>query len=103
MDVKRLAATCEFGALKEELIRDRIVLGIADEALSQSLQLEATLDLDKCITRVMSAERVTQNSSNVRVNGNVTLLLSCSMDPSKNVTSLDFTTGPAGLSGSRKR
>ncbi|KAK3920529.1 hypothetical protein KUF71_009800 [Frankliniella fusca] len=64
MDVKRLAANCEFGALKDELIRGRIILDIADEALSQSLQLEASLDLEKM------HRTVTQNSNVVRDNGN---------------------------------
>ncbi|KAE8748982.1 hypothetical protein FOCC_FOCC004149 [Frankliniella occidentalis] len=45
MDVKRLAAPCEFGNLKDSLIRDIIILGIADEALSQALVLDATLNL----------------------------------------------------------
>ncbi len=37
--VHTLAEHCDFGALREELIRDRIVVGIGDAKLSESLQL----------------------------------------------------------------
>ncbi|KAK3925936.1 hypothetical protein KUF71_014185 [Frankliniella fusca] len=71
LDVKRLATPCEFGTLKDSLIRDRIVIGIADEALSQALQLDAALDLEKCVQRVLHAEQVSQNSAVARdINGN---------------------------------
>lgn len=36
----KLAEHCNFGALKEELIRDRIVVGIRDRRLSERLQLD---------------------------------------------------------------
>ena len=38
-----LIETCEYGELKEELLRDRIVVGIRDMALSERLQLEPDL------------------------------------------------------------
>ena len=38
-----LAETCEYGSMKEEMIRDRLVVDIRDDALSQKLQLDATL------------------------------------------------------------
>lgn len=38
----RLAETCEYGDLKEELIRDRLVVGLIDKQLSEKLQLHAT-------------------------------------------------------------
>ena len=34
-DLHRLAEDCEYGALKEELIRDRIVVGVVDDQLSE--------------------------------------------------------------------
>ncbi len=38
-----LVENCEYGALKDKLLRDRLVLGIRDEALSQKLQGDSTL------------------------------------------------------------
>ena len=43
----RMAENCEFGNMKDKLIRDRIVVGIRDESLSECLQMEAELTLDK--------------------------------------------------------
>ena len=37
-DLFNLAEHCNFGVLREELIRDRIVVGIRDKALSEKLQ-----------------------------------------------------------------
>ena len=41
---------CEFAALKEELIRDRLVVGIRDPALSDHLQMYPSLTLEKAKT-----------------------------------------------------
>jgi len=38
-----LAESCSFGQLKEELIRDRVVVGILAKSLSERLQLDPTL------------------------------------------------------------
>ena len=45
--VHKLAENCEFGPMKEELICDRLVVGIHDLSLSERLQLEPDLTLDK--------------------------------------------------------
>lgn len=45
-DLHKLASECNFGALKDELIRDRIVVGVADDALSDELQSKAELTLE---------------------------------------------------------
>lgn len=42
--VNTLAEHCEFGALREELMWDRIVVGIRDAKLSESLQLDLDLE-----------------------------------------------------------
>ena len=42
-----LAADCNFGELKGELIRDRIVVGIRDASLSERLQMDPELTLEK--------------------------------------------------------
>ena len=46
-DVNQLAESCEFGTMNNELIRDRIVVGIQDNTLSERLQMEPNLTLDK--------------------------------------------------------
>ena len=43
----QLAENCEFGDLKNEMIRDRLVIGIHDGQLSERLQMESDLSLQK--------------------------------------------------------
>ena len=57
-EVYRLGDNCEFGAMKEELIRDRLVVGIRDLALSEWLQMEAELMLDKAKRLIRQREAV---------------------------------------------
>ena len=56
--VHKLAENCGFGALKEELIRDRIVVGIRDKRLSERLQMNPDLTLAKAIQKVRQSETV---------------------------------------------
>ena len=74
-----LAENCDYGAMKEEMIRDCLV-GIQDSALSQKLQLDdkLTLETAKTMTSICQKEAVheqqqtlkgadgsTSNSSNI--------------------------------------
>ena len=63
MEIHRLAGNCEFGDMKDQLICDRLVVGIQDCALSEHLQLEADLTLDKAkkLIRQTEAVRVQQD------------------------------------------
>uniref|UniRef100_A0A3P8TBN5 ribonuclease H n=1 Tax=Amphiprion percula TaxID=161767 RepID=A0A3P8TBN5_AMPPE len=56
--VHKLAENCGFGVLKEELIRDRIVVGIKDKRLSEQLQMDSELTLPKAIQKVRQSETV---------------------------------------------
>ena len=47
-----LAENCEYGDLRDEMIRDRIVVGIRDRALSERPQLDPDLTLEKAKTQV---------------------------------------------------
>ena len=38
---------CNYGNLKDELVRDRLVVGIRDQELSKKLQLDPDLTLEK--------------------------------------------------------
>jgi len=57
-DLYKLAETCEFGTLKDDMIRDRIVVGILDGSLSEKMQLDDKLTLQKAMTMARSKETV---------------------------------------------
>ena len=48
-DLYRLADECNYDSLKDDLIRDRIVVGVLDERLSERLQLKADLTLKQAV------------------------------------------------------
>lgn len=48
--------SCKFGLLKDELIRDRIVVGIVDKAVSETLQLTSDFTLNDAKMIVKQAE-----------------------------------------------
>ena len=54
--LRTLAETCEFGSLKEDLIRDRLVCGIRDNSLRKKLLQEPKLTLNKCLDSCRAAE-----------------------------------------------
>jgi len=61
-----LAETCEYGALKEELIRDRIVIGVKDTRVSERLQLSADLTLEKALNKARQAETQAKEGKIIR-------------------------------------
>lgn len=56
IDLHKIAETCKFGTLKEELIRDRIAVGIQNKKVSENLQLKSDLTLNDAILIVKRAE-----------------------------------------------
>ena len=58
MTLYRLAANCNYGELDGEMIRDRLVVGIRDSALSERLQLNATLKLEKAEKTIRQKQSV---------------------------------------------
>lgn len=46
--LRTLARTCKYEALEDEMIRDRIVLGIRDNSTRKKLLQEKKLDLQRC-------------------------------------------------------
>lgn len=60
---------CNFGVLREELIRDRIAVGIRDKALFEKLQLEADLTLDKAVNVARQKETVRRQQGILRGDG----------------------------------
>ena len=57
-DLFNSAEHCNFGSPCEELIRDRILIGIRDKNLSEKLQLESDLTLEKAVNLVRQRHRV---------------------------------------------
>ena len=56
----QLADTCEYGDIKGEMIHDRLVVGIRDESLSERLQMESDLSLEKAKKLIRQSEAVQQ-------------------------------------------
>ena len=55
--------------MRDELIRDRIVVGIRDKALSEKLQIEAELTLERAINQVRQKEAVRKQQTVLRAEG----------------------------------
>ena len=61
-----LAETCNYGTLKNELIRDCLVVGLRDVNLSEKLQLDSQLTKDTEVLRARQYEQVKQQQSELR-------------------------------------
>ncbi|UYV75047.1 K02A2.6-like [Cordylochernes scorpioides] len=60
-----LAEHCNFGMLHDELIRDRIVVGVRDRALSERMQLDTDLTLVKATLMAKQLESVKEQQSSL--------------------------------------
>ena len=56
--VNALADHCGYGQLRDELVCDRIVVGIRDAKLSQKLQMDPELNLEKAIKLLRESEAI---------------------------------------------
>ena len=63
-----LAENCEYGTLKKDLIRDRLVIGIRHEALSRRLQMDPELTLGKATRMVRQEEAVKEQQVALKQN-----------------------------------
>lgn len=61
-----LAEACEFGNLKDDLIRDRIVIGIRDTRTSERLQLVSDLTVNKATEMARQAEIQSREGKMIR-------------------------------------
>ena len=61
-----LAEHCGFGQLHDELIRDRIVVGIRDVALSEKMQMDSKLDLQKAVNSARQSKAVKKQQATLR-------------------------------------
>ena len=55
--LRKLAATCDYGTLTSQLIRDRLVIGVSDQGIRSRLLREKTLKLDSAIDIVRAEKR----------------------------------------------
>ena len=65
-DLYKLAEHCSYGNLRDELIRDRIVIGVKDKKLSMKLQMEEGLTLEKAISLACQSETIKKQQAVVR-------------------------------------
>ena len=61
-----LAENCDYGHMREEMIRDRLVVGIRDNALSEKLQLDAKLTLETAKTTIRQKEAVREQQQTLK-------------------------------------
>ena len=60
--LRDIASHCEYGATAKELIRDRLVCGIRDDALQRNLLAIAELTFEKAIEKALLHESAVQNA-----------------------------------------
>ena len=65
-DLHCLADRCIYGDLRNEMVRDRIDVGLLDRALSEKLQLDASLTMETAVTPACQSEGVYKQQSVVR-------------------------------------
>ena len=66
MELYRLAESCDYGDLKDEMIRDRLVVVVRDAVLSQQLQLDADLTLETAKKKIRQREAVGEQSKELK-------------------------------------
>ncbi|XP_037558060.1 uncharacterized protein K02A2.6-like [Dermacentor silvarum] len=65
-DLHNLADTCEYGSLKDDLIRDRLVVGLLDLGLSEKLLLDSKLTLQSAVKIARNSEFVKKQQNEQR-------------------------------------
>ena len=61
-----LVEHCEYGELWNEMIRNRIIVGLTDASLAEKLQLDPELILETAITKARQSEMVKKQQTVVR-------------------------------------
>ncbi|RVE73710.1 hypothetical protein OJAV_G00033850 [Oryzias javanicus] len=63
-----LAEHCGYGALHSEMVRDRFVVGLKDKRLSEQLQMDPELTLEKAVNRARQSEQVKKQQEMLNCN-----------------------------------
>ena len=61
-----LAENCKYGALRDELIRDRLVVGLRDTSLAERMQLDKDLTLEKAVNMARQSEVIKRQQTDLR-------------------------------------
>ena len=61
-----LVEHCGYGVLRDEMIQDRLVIGICDAKLAEQLQIDPELTVEKAMSNVRLSEAVKQQQTVVR-------------------------------------
>ena len=61
-----LVETCEYGDLRDEMLRDRLVVGICDSAMSQKLQMDPEPTLEKAMKAVRQSAAVKEQQGQLK-------------------------------------
>ena len=64
-----LVESCEYRELKDKMLKDRIVVGIRDSSLSEHLQMDANLTLDKAKRAVRQKEAIHEQTISLQGDG----------------------------------
>ena len=59
---------CDYCALKDDMIRDKIVVGLVEEQLSEKLQLYPNLTLKRAVDQALQKDAVRKQQAVVRCN-----------------------------------
>ena len=65
-----LSDNCVYGQLHDKLLRDRLVVGLQDSALSEKMQQDKNLPLTNAITMARQSEEIRRQQSDLRGNNN---------------------------------
>ena len=63
-----LSEHCGYGQLHDELIRDRLIVGLRDKRLSEQLQMDPELTLERAVTRVRQSDLVKKQQDMLKSN-----------------------------------
>lgn len=68
IELKKLAATCEYGTMKDSIIKDMIVLGVRNNKLRENLLKDTDLTLQKATDIANAAEKAQEQASSMSTN-----------------------------------
>uniref|UniRef100_A0A1X7T6M4 Retrotransposon gag domain-containing protein n=1 Tax=Amphimedon queenslandica TaxID=400682 RepID=A0A1X7T6M4_AMPQE len=66
MELYRLVENCDYGEFQDEMIRDRLVVGIRNQQLSERMQLDPDLNLEKAKKMARQLEAVRDQSRELK-------------------------------------
>lgn len=65
-ELRQLSEHCEFGAVLEDMLRDRLVCGINDDGIQRRLLGEVTLTFKRALEVAQAMETVANNTNDIK-------------------------------------